>query len=163
MARPTEYKKSYIAKANEYLAASEDEYTEFHKIRSNSDKSADGYDRLVRVNLPTIEGFALYIKHDTDTLLEWGKIYPEFSVALRKIKSIQKQRLISSGLSGDYSPVIAKLILSSNHGMRERQDITSDDKVLPVPLLQAMRQEPTPQKQPDVRDNDSNPQDSGND
>ncbi len=38
------------------------------------------------------------------------------------------QRLIDMGLSGVYNSTIAKLILSSNHGMRERLDKTSDDK-----------------------------------
>ena len=37
------------------------------------------------------------------------------------------------GLSGDYNSTIAKLILSTNHGMREGTDITSDNK--PIAIL----------------------------
>lgn len=130
--RPSEYKEEYVQKADQYLLESQDEYDEFHKIRSNSDKSADGYDRLVKVNLPTIEGFSLYLDCAVSSLYEWAKIYPGFSEALSKIKVEQQKRLVNSGLSGDYNPTIAKLILSANHGMRERTDMTSDDKPLTI-------------------------------
>jgi hypothetical protein len=123
--RPTTYSEEMLARTEEYLSQSIDEYDEFHKTRG---EKSDSYERLVRVKLPTIEGLALFLGVNKTTLYEWEKVEPEFSNALDKIRAEQQQRLIDNGLSGDYNPVIAKLILSSNHGMREKSDITSDDK-----------------------------------
>jgi hypothetical protein len=93
------------------------------------DKS-DTYERLIKVKLPTIEGLAIYLGVARKTLYSWEKEYPIFAAALDRVRAEQLQRLIDSGLSGDYNPVIAKLMLSHNHGMREKSDITSDDKPL---------------------------------
>lgn len=131
MARPIEYSEDYIQKVDEYLAVCQDEYAEFHKTRG--DKS-DSYDRLVKVKLPTIEGFALYIDVSVKSLYNWADNNPAFLQALERIKTVQKERLLSGGLSGDYNPMIAKLVLSSNHGMREKTDVTSDGKQLPTPI-----------------------------
>jgi len=131
MGRPTKYKPEFVAMVDEYLADCEDEYTEFHKTRG--DKS-DSYDRLIKVNLPSLVGFSLRINVDETTMWEWAKIYPDFSKALDKIKKIQQERLVKGGLSGEYNPMIAKLVLSANHGMREKSDITSDDKAIMAPI-----------------------------
>lgn len=133
--RPTKYLPTFIKTVDKYLKETQDVYTEFHKIRSNSDKSADGYDRLVEVKLPTVEDFASYINVSKNTLYEWAKLYPEFQDALEKIVLEQRKRLERGGLSGDYNSTIAKLILSANHGLREKSDVTSDGKALPTPIL----------------------------
>lgn len=110
--RPEEYKATYIAKVSEYLASRSDTVIE----------------NKLKVKLPTIEGFAQFIGVNKTSLYEWEKKYPQFSNALDKIRQEQQQRLLDNGLSGDYNPTIAKLILSANHGMREKSDVTSDDK-----------------------------------
>lgn len=132
MARPSEYKEEYIAKVDEYLSTRTDEETEYHKTRG---EKSDGYDRIIKVKLPTIEGFARFLDVNKTSLYEWEKIHPEFSNALDKIRIEQQNRLIDKGLSGDYNPVIAKLILSANHGMKEKTDVTTDGKALPTPLF----------------------------
>jgi len=128
--RPTDYKEEYIEEVEKYLNECEDEYDEFHKTRG--DKS-DSYQRLLTVNLPTIEGFALRLDVSEKTIYNWRDKHPKFLQSLSKIKREQKKRLLDSGLSGDYNPTIAKLILSSNHGMVERKDVTTDgEKLQPV-------------------------------
>ena len=82
----------------------------------------DIYSSKIKVNLPTVEGFAAFIDVNKTTLYEWEKIHPEFSNALESIRAEQHKRLIDNGLSGDYNPTIAKLILSSNHGMAEKTE-----------------------------------------
>jgi hypothetical protein len=117
--RPLEYKEQYVAMADTYLAAQQDEVSENGKLK---------------VNLPTIEGFALFLGVNKTSLYEWEKLHPEFSNALNKIRTEQQQRLLNSGLSGDYNSTIAKLVLSANHGMREKTetDITSGGKPIPI-------------------------------
>jgi len=124
--RPTKFKEIYISKVDEYLNSRQDEEIEFVK-QKNEEKGYEMYGQKVVVRLPTIEGFARFIEVDKSTLYEWEENYEEFSYALDKIRQEQQQRLIDKGLSGDYSPIIAKLILSSNHGMKEKSetDITS--------------------------------------
>ena len=135
--RPSEYDPLFVERVDDYLAQCQDEEDEFHKTRGIQ---SDGYQRLVRVKLPTREGFARFIRKSVDALADWEREHAEFSGALRRIDIEQKQRLIENGLSGDYNPVIAKLLLSSNHGMADKQEqktehsgeitLTSADKVI---------------------------------
>ena len=122
MARPTTYEgEKTIRVVEEYLSNRKDRFDE----KTNRQT----------VDLPTIEGLAVFIGCHKDTLYEWAEKNPEFSDALAKVKLEQMERLINKGLAGDYNPTIAKLILSANHGMRERADLTTDDEKLPaVPI-----------------------------
>lgn len=112
MGRPTKYKKEYIEAVDEYLAENIDSYEE----------------NRFNVNLPTIEGFAVYIGVNKSSLYEWSETHDEFSNSLEKILHEQQKRLINSGLSGQYNSTIAKLILSSNHGMSEKNEIDHTSK-----------------------------------
>lgn len=119
--RPSEYKEEYIKKVDEYLSTKEDEEIEREK--------KDGwYEYKLRANLPTIEGFARFIGVNKTSLYEWEKKHPKFSNALEEIRVEQKERLINYGLSGDYNSTIAKLILSSNHGMSDKQELDHTSK-----------------------------------
>lgn len=130
--RPTKYTEDMPSKVDEYLAECKIWWDEFHKTRG---EKSDTYERIVRVKLPMIEGFAEFIDVSKDTLYEWAKIYPKFSDALAKITRQQHNMLAEGGLAGYFSPVITKLMLSNNHGYREKseQDITSGGK--PIPLM----------------------------
>ena len=112
--RPPEYTtdEEMVAKVDEFL---------------NNKQDQERSDGKLNVHLPTLDGFSQMLGIHVDTLQEWRKLHSEFSVACRKIEVEQKERLIDKGLANQYNPVIAKLILSSNHGMRERvdSDVTS--------------------------------------
>jgi len=127
--RPSIWDPIFIDKVDEYLATCVDEEREFHKTRG--DKS-DSFERIVNVNLPKIEGFAQYIGVHKDTITEWKKKYDDFSVALDKIRTEQHNRLVDNGLSGRYNPVITRLILANNHGMREKSDVTTGGEKITV-------------------------------
>lgn len=130
--RPTEYKAEYIQKADEYLELNQDE--DIQQLKQ-SGKISDAWDYKKKVRLPTIEGFAMFIGVSKKSLYEWEKKDREFSHALDKIRTEQHNRLLNNGLSGDYNSTIAKLILSSNHGYKEKTDVTTNDKDLPAPIL----------------------------
>jgi len=120
MSRPVgiiEYEEKYIKEVDKYLKKNKDRYTKFLK-QKNKDYST--YESRLKVKLPTIVGFAIYLNVSEKSLYNWADVHSEFRVALDKIKNEQKQRLINSGLAGIYNSTIAKLILSSNHGMKER-------------------------------------------
>ncbi|MHC4735716.1 MAG: terminase small subunit [Planctomycetota bacterium] len=107
--RPSEYKPEYVKKVDEYIQLS---------LKQNK----------TTTELPTLVGLAIYFDKVVNTLKNWGKEHPEFLTALRKLQAYQKRELINRGLLGTYNSTIAKLILSSNHGMTERIDQTSGDE-----------------------------------
>lgn len=95
--------------------------------------------------LVSLCGLACYCEVCEDTIQEWQKVHPEFSVSLSKIKQLSKQMLINKGLDSTYNSTIAKLILSSNHGMVEKRDLnlTGDLIVKTVNYGEENRDNPT--------------------
>ncbi len=122
--RPTKYKPEFCEEVDKYLKKSRDEH---YQLLRGSSTNGETYENKIRVKLPTLEGFASFIGIGLSTVEEWKRKYPIFQRAFEKIMVEQKKRLIDSGLSNDYNSTIAKLILASNHGMRDRTDVTSGD------------------------------------
>ncbi len=114
----------------------QDEEDEFHKTRG---EKSDSYDRLIKVNLPTIEGLALHLDVNRDTIYNWESIYPTFSDILDKLKAKQASMLLRNGLSGDYNPIIAKMILTK-HGYTDKieTDITSKGEKISISISEVI-------------------------
>ena len=108
--RPTSYKEEYNDLVDVYLKECIDSY-------KNGKRD---------VKLPTVGGFALMVGVNKQTLYNWGEEHPEFLDSLNKIVEEQQNRLINQGLAGNYNSTIAKLILSSNHGMSEKTENKTD-------------------------------------
>lgn len=128
MASPiSSYDPKYIKEVDNYLKKNRDRNVKILK-QKNTEKGYEMYESRLKVKLPTVEGFANFIGVVKKTLYNWADENPDFRLALDKIVEEQKQRLVNSGLSGEYNSTIAKLMLSSNHGMRERVDTTTNDE-----------------------------------
>lgn len=125
--RPSAYDPKYIDMVDEYLSTCGEEEDVFHKTVGESSNS---YERVWKVKLPKIEDFAMMIGVNKTTLYEWENVHPQFSNALDKIRGKQHQMLIDGATSGRYNSTISKLILSSNHGYREKSDVTTDGKAI---------------------------------
>lgn len=130
------YKPIFAKRVKKYLDSCVDEQVDFVRQESVSAKK-DGtekkylmYGRKLKVNLPSIEGFAIFLKVSRITMYAWEETYPDFAKSLDKIRVEQQKRLVNYGLSGDYNPAIASLMLSSNHNMKKRVDNTTGDKPL---------------------------------
>lgn len=121
--RPTKYEGDItVQKVYEYVeSCGEDGVEEFHKTRG---EKSDSYDRIVKVTIPTIEGLAVYLGVNEDTIREWRKEEDKkaFSVAVDYLFSVHKKRLIQKGLSGEYNSSIVRLLLAP-HGYREQTEI----------------------------------------
>lgn len=101
--RPTKYDPKFVDEVDKYLATTGLEFK----------------------TLPTMQGFALWIGVDDETLIEWANKYKDFSATLKRLKSLQAQQLVNDGMYSRANPLITKLLLMNNHGMRERTDTTS--------------------------------------
>ncbi len=122
--RPTEYNAKILVKANEYLSSCEDE--EIQQLVGMSQKGTELYKNKVKVMLPTIEGLALHIGISRETVYDWEDKYTEFSDIIKDLRAKQAVSLINNGLSGDYNPTIAKVLLTK-HGYREGIEQTGKD------------------------------------
>ena len=131
--RPSDYKPEFVEKAKEYLA----ECVDSPEV-ALGEKNGIVEPRLTgrtKVKLPTVQGLALYLHTSTSAIHAWSKEHEEFHEALNEILQKQHDKLAEGGLSGNYNSTIAKLLLSSNHGHRERSDLTSDDKPMTMNTL----------------------------
>ena len=110
MGRPTLYSPALVGKVDEYLSTTGKE----------------------QMHLPKIVSFARYINVSKDTLYEWAKHNKDFSDALEKIMKAQEEQLIDDGIYGgkEINASIVKLLLMSNHGMRENTDTNLNVKSL---------------------------------
>lgn len=121
--RPTKYNEEIVRKTKKYLESCTDDEEEFHKTRG--DKS-DGYERILKVKLPSIEGLAVYLEVPRQRIYDWEKEYPVFHDIIDKLRSMQAERLINKGTSGEYNATITKVILTK-HGYREGIENTGLD------------------------------------
>jgi len=118
--RPTKYNDDMPKKVEEYLSTCVDEE---YIVDKGGGRTAIG----TRVNLPTLAGAALYLGVDKETITEWTKIHKEFSVVINVLRQAQESVLVNKGLSGDYHPLIAKVLLTK-HGYSDKQEIDHTTK-----------------------------------
>lgn len=109
MARPTSYTPEVIDKINGYLSEA---------IPQN-------------MKIPTIEGIALKLGVNRDTIYQWVKVNKEFADTIDRVKMLQKEYLIEIGIFGgkDVNPSIVALLLKVNHDMieTERKELVGKD------------------------------------
>lgn len=130
--QPTKYEgKKTLKEAERYIKSCKDGLSKVLES-SNSKTGRKRFRYRLGVNLPKAEGLAFYLGVHRDTLYEWAKVHKAFSDILERINQIQADKVINKALSGEYNPMIAKLLLGK-HGYKERHDVTSDDE--PIPIL----------------------------
>lgn len=103
--RPTLFSEEMLQKAEQYIA--------------NCTTTEE------RVKLPTVQGLALHLGVDRGTIYQWEKEHPSFFNTLEKLRQQQHNDLVDYGLSGQYNSTIAKLLLTNNHGYRDKTESTS--------------------------------------
>src|SRR3990167_4891833 len=112
--RPTLYTPQIIEEINQYLVEA---------VPENQD-------------IPTVEGIALRLGISRDTLYEWAKVHSEFSDTIEKMKIMQKQALVRTGIFGgkEVNATIIALLLRVNHDMVEKSavDVTTAGQPLVI-------------------------------
>lgn len=103
--RKTDYRPKYIKAVAEYI--------------DHCNNTPEGEER----QLPSRVGLALLLKVDVDTLSNWGKVKPKFFSALNDLDATQQLHLINRSFNGTGNANIGKMLLSANHGLREKTEI----------------------------------------
>lgn len=88
----------------------------------------DGYLTQNEV-IPTMAGLAIYTGTIKSTLIVWSNEHDDLHHAIKHLKDWQESMLISGSLSERYSPMMAKLILATNHGYSDKIHTTADINV----------------------------------
>lgn len=113
--RPSKYDPRFIEVAREYL------------------EEANGQN----MKLPSIEGLAIKIGVDDETIGLWAKAHEEFSATIKELKHKQKEQLMEDGMYGgkEVNSAMAIFLLKANHGMADRIDVTSGGEKLTGPTV----------------------------
>lgn len=69
--------------------------------------------------MPFIEDLQLELKADDDTIVEWAKVHPKFSAAIKRLKIKQRSALLKASLRKDFNVAGAIFQLKVNHNMKE--------------------------------------------
>lgn len=94
--------------------------------------------------VPTVEGLADELGKGTKTMYNWGKEHPDFQDVLDQLIAKQGRLLQAKGLRKETDSGITKLLLSANHGKREKteQDITSGGEKIQGITVELVRGKP---------------------
>jgi len=125
--RPSKYKPEYCKKIVAYFSI--EPYEE--RLVPVYDKKTGAIleiPQLMANDLPLLGKFAVSIDVSKDTVNEWAKVYPEFSVALKKAKELQRAILITNGLKGLYQTAYAIFLSKNITELRDNKeaDLTDD-------------------------------------
>lgn len=139
--RPTLYNEAILTKTQEYISSCNDGYEVIERpnVKDGRELGTEAH-RIEKVKLPTIEGLAVYLDINKDTIYTWRKEYEEFSDLIDKLLAKQANMLISKGLSGDYNTVIAKVLLTK-HGYNDRveTDVTTKGESINMSTSEAIK------------------------
>lgn len=134
--RPTKYRPIYCKLILEYfdIPPVKDVVTEIIDKKTGELKFEH---KEVANKWPTLFGFARKIGVDDETLIEWGKVHPEFSAAIKKAKSIQQDILVENALHGRYEQPFAIFAAKNIFKWTDKTetDITSKGKQLKVGVV----------------------------
>lgn len=98
--RPPKYNPKYCQDMIDYFSA--DPHKEVEIISYYKGEVSKIDKKLVANELPAFHKFAAQIGVIHETLIEWTRVYKEFSEAYTRCKELQKFFLIENGLQGTY-------------------------------------------------------------
>lgn len=88
--------------------------------------------------VPTIEGLSIAMNISRETIYAWEKddVNAEFSDIVKKLRSLQAEKLLQNALLGRYNPMIAKLMLSKHGYVEKTETDTKVEMVQPIMKLE---------------------------
>lgn len=79
---------------------------------------------------PTLNKYSIKIGTDRNTMKRWADENPEFHSTYMRCKAIQEEWLSDRGVSGEYNPGFAKLMLVNHSDIKDKvtHDVSDDVK-----------------------------------
>jgi hypothetical protein len=125
--RPTKYHPIYCQKMLEYFGVNPCNFKDISITKADG-TSIDKTEEEAAL-LPTFMRFARSIGVWSDTLLDWCKKNPEFSLAYIRCKELQQEFIIENALRDNYSGYFAGLMMKNMHGWRDKTETEHSGKV----------------------------------
>jgi hypothetical protein len=114
--RPTKYKPEYCQHIVDYFITKKNEN-----------------------DLPFFSAYGREIDVCEDTMIEWTNVYPDFSEAYKKCKSLQKEIIIKMALNNQYNSTFAIFTAKNMTDMRDQTSVQlQGDKEKPLQLEATM-------------------------
>lgn len=108
--RPSKYNEGMLNKANKYI----------YKCLNGEPGFDKNGKRIIKQKLPLLEELARICGVDSETLMNWTKEDERFFDAIKRVKELQKERIIQKGFSAT-NPTFSIFMLKANHGMMETE------------------------------------------
>lgn len=125
MARPLKFKdpKELEKKINDYFKECDSRTKVKHIVTK---------DGVIEVDEPfpkpyTIEGLAVFLDTNRETLINYSNREPFFDIIMRAKEKIQANK-IEGGLDRTYDPGVLKFMMINNYGYKDKLDQQQDDK-----------------------------------
>ena len=116
-------KDSVPAIEGAFISSPPTKYTKENRLKINQYISKVS---RYRKRLPTISGLANFLSINEETLYEWAKKYPKVAKTMERIRTLQKEKLLSDGFykGKKVNANMAIFLLKANHKLTEGE-ITS--------------------------------------
>lgn len=132
--QPTKYKPEYCEQILAFFNVEPTKFiTEITTFKNGTTK-----EREVEVanNLPTLERFAFNLGVSRDSLQEWAKVHPEFSVAYKRAKELQEQIWKVNALNGNYNAAFAIFMGKNVYGYKDKTEVDQNVSVVQMPTIE---------------------------
>lgn len=136
--RPTKYDSAYCGQLVKFF--SEDPYKEVEVTHTNTKGESWSRFELRPNDPPFFSAFARKINVDTDTLYEWVKQHPDFSVAMARARGLREEFIATCGFLGISNPQITALMLKTHHHYSDRE---APPPMTEKPLMIVVKVNPT--------------------
>ena|SRR3990167_2788660 len=141
--RPSSMTPEILKKAGKYL-----EWCEKNPLEGNK--------KMPR--LPSLAGLTRFLNVSRESIRNWANGHEDFNTIFESVKVEQEKMLIEYGLFGKCNSLMAKFMLSAQHGYREKTDLTSNGRALPTPILAHVHSNPSnSQSAQDVEEDQGDP------
>lgn len=119
--RPSEYYPEICEEIINYFSV--DPYREIIERTIPTENGEIVVRKEVGNRFPTIERFCAEHGIVRNTLKTWAKTYPEFMTAFETAKELQRDILITNGLTGHYNSSFAKYLATNLTEYKDKQQI----------------------------------------
>jgi hypothetical protein len=119
--RPTKYDPKYCDEIIEFFDVEHTKIMPVTITYKNGDTREE--EKEVVNALPTFQQFAFCIGVHTDTLQEWKKVHPEFSVAYKMSQELQEAMWLSNSMKGLYPGSFTIFAGKNMFGWRDKKEV----------------------------------------